>query len=404
MSDETYGNYQNEIYGKGSLMGILPSVTTDPRLLEGKARKALGERSFNYVAGGAGEKATMDSNRLAFRQWKLLPRMLRNMDEQDVSVELFGRKYKNPLLMAPIGVQGIFHEDKEAGLAQVCEEVGVPYIMSTASTSTIEEVAAASNDGDRWYQLYWPHDDDVTISLLSRAQAAGFSVLVVTLDTWSLGWRPADLDNGYVPFIKGVGCQVGFSDPVFRAKFEDANGCKIEDDIVSASRAWLSHIASGRAHTWEELALLRKHWAGPIVLKGIQHVDDAKKALEYGCNGIVVSNHGGRQVDGAIGSLDVLPEIVDAVGDQMTVLFDSGVRTGVDVIKALALGAKAVLVGRPVIYGLGIGGRDGAKQVFKGLLADFWQSMGLAGIRTVADCNRTVIRKVQHGGDVKAML
>ncbi|KAJ5484804.1 lactate 2-monooxygenase [Penicillium diatomitis] len=404
MPDETYGSYQNEIYGKGSLMGILPSVTTDPRLLEGQARKALGERSFNYVAGGAGEKATMDSNRLAFRQWKLLPRMLRSMDHQDVSVKLFGQTYNNPLVMAPVGVQGIFHEDKETGLAEVCEEIGVPYIMSTAATSTIEEVAAASNNGHRWYQLYWPHDDEITLSLLQRAKAAGFTVLVVTLDTWSLGWRPADLDKGYVPFIKGVGCQVGFSDPVFRKKFEDNQGCKIEEDIVGASQAWLNQIAAGGAHTWEELALLRKNWDGPIVLKGIQHVEDAKKALEYGCNGIVVSNHGGRQVDGAIGSLDVLPEIVDAVGEQMTVLFDSGVRTGVDIIKALALGAKAVLVGRPVIYGFGIGGRDGAKQVLKGLLADLWQSMGLAGIRTVADCDRTVIRRVQHGGDVKAML
>ncbi|OKP13620.1 hypothetical protein PENSUB_811 [Penicillium subrubescens] len=326
------------------------------------------------------------------------------MDGQDVSVELFGQKYGSPLIMAPVGVQGIFHEDKETGLAEVCEEIGIPYIMSTAATSTIEEVAAASDGGKRWYQLYWPQDNDITLSLLNRAKANGFSVLVVTLDTWSLAWRPADLDNGYVPFLKGVGCQVGFSDPVFREKFEKEAGCTIEEDIVGASRAWLGQVAASGPHTWEELAFVRKHWDGPIVLKGIQHVEDAKMALKYGCNGIVVSNHGGRQLDGAIGSLDVLPDIVDAVGEQMTVLFDSGIRTGVDIIKALALGAKAVLVGRPVIYGLGIDGRNGAKQVFKGLLADLWQSMGLAGIRTVAECDRTVIRRVQHAGDVKAMM
>jgi isopentenyl diphosphate isomerase/L-lactate dehydrogenase-like FMN-dependent dehydrogenase len=165
--------------------------------------------------------------------------------------------------------------------------------MSTAATSTIEEVAAASNEGKRWYQLYWPQDNDITLSLLKRAKASGFSVLVVTLDTWSLAWRPADLDNAYVPFLKGVGCQVGFSDPVFREKFEKEAGCTIEEDIVGASRAWLGQVAASGPHTWEELTFLRKHWDGPIVLKGIQHVEDARKALEYGCNGIVVSNHGG---------------------------------------------------------------------------------------------------------------
>ncbi|KAJ5607641.1 hypothetical protein N7537_004260 [Penicillium hordei] len=403
MSDN-YGSYQTEIYGKGALMDILPGVTTDPRKLEEQARESLGVRAFNYVAGGAGEKATMDSNRLAFRQWKLIPRMMRNTPEQDVSVELFGQKYDNPLIVAPVGVQGIFHEDKETGLAEVCEEVGVPYTMSTASTSSIEDVATANKDGKRWYQLYWPRDNDVTLSLLKRAKENGFSVLVVTLDTWSLAWRPADLDNAYVPFIKGVGNQVGFSDPVFRAKFEKETGSKVEENIIGASRAWIGDIFAGSPHSWEDLGFLRNNWDGPIVLKGIQHVDDARLALKYGCDGIVVSNHGGRQVDGAIGSLDVLPEIVDAVGDKMTVLFDSGIRTGSDVIKALCLGAKAVLVGRPVIYGLSIQGRDGARQVLKGLLTDLWQNMGLSGIRTVKDCDRNQIRKVQYGGDVKAMM
>ncbi|CAL5869014.1 uncharacterized protein PFLUO_LOCUS3242 [Penicillium psychrofluorescens] len=403
MSDN-YGSYQTEIYGQGALMGIRPTVTTDPRLLEEQARKSLGVRSFNYVSGGAGEKATMDSNRLAFRQWKLIPRMMRNMEKQDVSIELFGQKYDNPLIMAPVGVQSLFHEDKETGLAEACAEVGVPYTLSTASTSSIEDVASASGDGKRWYQLYWPQDNEITASLLKRAKENGYSVLVVTLDTWSLAWRPADLDNAYIPFIKGVGNQVGFSDPVFRAKFEKESGTTVEDDIVGASRAWLADVFSGRAHTWDDLAFLREQWEGPIVLKGIQHVDDAKKALECGCDGIVVSNHGGRQVDGAIGSLEALPEIVDAVGDKMTVLFDSGIRTGVDVIKALCLGAQAVLVARPVIYGLSIDGRNGAKQVLKGLLADLWQSMSLSGIQNVAECDRSKIRKVVYGGDVKAMM
>ncbi|OOF93470.1 hypothetical protein ASPCADRAFT_209427 [Aspergillus carbonarius ITEM 5010] len=402
MSDN-YGDYQSEIYGRGAMTGVLPSVTTDPRLLEEQAKKALGARSFNYVAGGAGEKATMDSNRLAFRQWKLIPRMLKQMNDQNLSVNLFGQDYPTPLLMAPVGVQSIFHDDKETGLAEACGNAGIPYILSTASSSSIEEVAQANRDGKRWFQLYWPQDDEITLSLLKRAKDNGFSVLVVTLDTWSLAWRPADLDNGYVPFIRGVGNKLGFTDPVFRAKYEKKTGSKVEDDIVSASKSWISQIFFGQPHAWEQISFLRKNWDGPLVLKGIQHVDDAKLALEAGCDGIVVSNHGGRQVDGAIGSLEVLPEIVDAVGDKLTVLFDSGVRTGVDVIKALCLGAKGVLIGRPVIYGLAIAGKHGAEAVMKGLLADLWQSMKLSGMRTVAECNREMIRKVVYPGDGKAM-
>lgn len=385
-------------------MGLKPNVSTDARLLEEQARKALSDIAYNYVAGGAGEKATMDSNRLAFRQWKLIPKMLRKMDKQDISVNLFGQDYPTPLIMAPVGVQGLFHPDKETGLAEVCAETGVPYTLSTASTSSIEEVANASGDGKRWFQLYWPGDDDITLSLVKRAKENGYSVLVVTLDTWSLSWRPADLDNAYIPFIRGIGNQVGFSDPVFRAKFEKESGSKVEDDIVGASRAWISKVLSTTPHVWDEVSFLRKHWDGPLVLKGIQHVEDAKLALEAGCDGIVVSNHGGRQVDGAIASLEVLPEIVDAVGDKLTVLFDSGIRTGADIIKALCLGAKGVLVGRPVIYGLSIDGKNGAKAVIKGLQADLWQSMSLSGICTVAECTRDKIRKIQYPGDTKAML
>ncbi|PKY02285.1 FMN-dependent alpha-hydroxy acid dehydrogenase [Aspergillus campestris IBT 28561] len=401
---ERYGDYQTEIYGQGAIAGLRPNVTTDPRLLEEQAKKALGVRGYNYIAGGAGEKATMDSNRLAFRQWKLIPRMLRPMDKQDLTVNLFGQDYPSPVLMAPVGVQSIFHEDKETGLAEACSEVGIPYTLSTASTSSIEEVAQSNGDGKRWYQLYWPQSDDITLSLLKRAKENGYSVLVVTLDTWSLAWRPADLDNAYVPFSTGVGCQNGFSDPVFRAKFEKETGTKVEDDILAASRAWISDAFPGQPPTWERIAFLRKNWDGPLVLKGIQHVDDARFALKAGCDGIVVSNHGGRQVDGAIGSLEVLPEIVDAVGDKMTVLFDSGVRTGADVIKALCLGAKAVLVGRPFIYGLAINGKHGAKAVMQGMLADLWQNMSLAGISGVAECTRDRLRKVPYGGDAKAML
>ncbi|KAL3444538.1 FMN-dependent dehydrogenase [Aspergillus insuetus] len=400
---EDYGNYITHIYNNGPMSETTKGVTADFRELETQARQALGNRAFNYVAGGAGEKATMDSNRLAFRQWKVIPRMLRDMTDLDVSVELFGQRYANPVLMAPVGVQSIFHEDKDTGLAEVCEEINVPFIMSTASTSSIEEIAAANKTGNRWFQLYWPHDNDVTLSLLQRARNNGFSVLVITLDTWCLAWRPADLDEAYVPFFRATGNQVGFSDPVFRAKYEQKAGIKIEDDIRAASNEWVGDLFT-KAHTWHELSFIRKNWDGPIVLKGIQHVEDAKLAVRHGCDGIVVSNHGGRQVDGAIGSLDILPEIVDAVGDQITVLYDSGIRTGADIVKALCLGAKAVLIGRPAIYGLSIGGRNGAKHVLKGILADFWRNMALSGLLNVSECDRSKIRRVLYPGDAQAMM
>lgn len=398
-----YSGFQLTLYSAGILHQQFPIVTTDPNKLEEQAKGKLNLTSFNYVAGGAGERATMDANRLAFRQWKVIPRMLKPTSKRDLRTEIFGETYDSPVLMAPVGVQTIFHEDKEIGLAEACSEIGVPYILSTAGSSTIEDVAKANGNGHRWYQLYWPQDDDLTISLLNRAKANGYKVLVVTLDTWTLGWRPADIDTAYVPFLKGIGCQNGFSDPVFREKFaKKYGGATPEEKVMQAAEEWIRDVYSGAAHTWEDIALLRKHWDGPIVLKGIQHPEDAKLAVEHGCDGIVVSNHGGRQLDGAVGSLEMLPEIVEAVGDKLTVLFDSGIRTGVDVIKALSLGAKGVLVGRPAIYGLAIAGKQGAKQVLQGLLADVDQSMGLAGIVDIAGCNRSMVRKVQYGGDLKS--
>ncbi|CZT42737.1 probable L-lactate dehydrogenase [Rhynchosporium secalis] len=386
----------------GMMHQQLPLVTTDPNKLEEQAKSVLKPTAYNYVAGGAGERATMDANRLAFRQWKMIPRMLRPTTTRDLTVKLFGETYENPVLMAPIGVQSIFHEDKETGLAQVCSEIGVPFVLSTASSSTIEEVAKANGNGKRWYQLYWPQDEEITESLLKRAKENGYKVLVVTLDTWALAWRPADLDGAYIPFMKGIGDATGFSDPVFRRKFEEKFNATPEEKVLEASSEWVGDVFSGAAHSWEQIAHLKKHWDGPIVLKGIQHPEDAKLAVQHGVDGIVVSNHGGRQLDGAVGSLEMLPEIAEAVGDKLTIIFDSGIRGGVDIIKALSLGAKAVFIGRPAIYGLAVAGKAGAKQVLQGILADLDQSMGLSGIMNIEGCNRSMIRRVEYGGDVKS--
>ena len=354
--------------------------------------------------------------------------MLRDTTRRDLSVTLFGHTYPSPILMAPIGGQSVFHEDRETGAANAAASLGVPYIMSTQASNTIEEIAEANDAGAdngkaaRWYQLYWPQDDELTLSLLRRAEKAGYEVLVVTLDTWTLGWRPWDLDTAYVPSIKGIGNATGFSDPVFRRKFAQRHGRTEEElkkklpvhppsnlqgtDVVQAAMDWQRDVFSGTAHTWEHIRVLRDNWKGPLVLKGIQHPGDALMAVEAGADGIVVSNHGGRQLDGAIGSLDILPDIVDAVkgektrnGEGLTVLFDSGVRTGADIIKALCLGAQGVLIGRPWVYGLGIAGTEGVQEVLKGILADLDQSMGLSGIRTIGNCTTAMVRRVQYPGD-----
>ncbi|KKY37174.1 putative fmn-dependent dehydrogenase [Diaporthe ampelina] len=402
-----FGDYQLELYKNGVLLGEPPVVTTNPNGLEAQARKAMQPGPFNYIYGAAGEAATMEANRLAFRQWKIIPRVLRPTVPRDLGVELFGKKYPSPVVMAPVGVQAAYHQDRELGVAEACAELGVPFTFSTASTSTIEEVAAATAEpqSDRWFQLYWPQDDEITASLLGRARAGGYSVLVVTLDTFTLAWRPLDLDGGFLPFVQGTGIEVGLSDPVFRRKFAAANdGESPEDNPLLAAQAWIREAFSGHAHSWEDLALLRKHWDGPIVLKGILSAEDARMAARHGVDGIIVSNHGGRQLDGAVPSLEVLPEIVDAVGNEVTVLFDSGIRTGADIVKALSLGAKAVMVGRPVMYGLGIAGKEGAKHVLAGLLAELDQTLGLCCVRSVAELNRGMLRRLAYGGDVKSSL
>jgi len=330
--------------------------------------------------------------------------MLRPSSVRDLSTTILGHTYATPLAIAPVGVQSIFHPCAEPGIAKVAASLGLPYTLSTASSTTIEEVASASRSvspsAPRWYQLYWPQTDDITLSLLSRAKKEGFSVLLVTLDTWALSWRPWDLDGAYVPFMLGTGNQIGFSDPVFRKMFKEKHGKECEEDVTAASIAWQQDVFSGKTHSWDDVKMLVENWDGPVVLKGIQSPEDAKMAVEVGAKGVVCSNHGGRQMDGAVGSLEMLSEVVDALeGTGVEVLFDSGIRTGVDIIKALCLGAKGVLVGRPWVYGMGIAGEAGAKAVLQGLLADLDQSMGLAGLANVKEMDRTWLRRCFYPGD-----
>jgi lactate 2-monooxygenase len=379
---QPFGAYQSEIYLQG-LEGSLPPFTTDAGRLEESARQRLAPGPFWYVAGAAGTGATARANREAFDRWRLVPRMLRDATSRDLTTTVLSTTMPAPVLLAPVGVQSILHPDGELATARAAARLGVPMVLSTASSYSIEDVAAANGDGPRWFQLYWPNDDEVCASLLRRARDAGYSALVVTLDTWTLAWRPYDLDAAYLPFIRGVGTAIPFSDPVFRSRL----AAPPEQEVAAAVAAWVP-MFTGTDKSWQRLAFLREHWSGPIVLKGIQHPDDARAAVEAGMDGIVVSNHGGRQVDGAIAALDALAPVVQAVGGRIEVLFDSGVRTGADVLKALALGASAVLVGRPLAYGLAHDGEPGVRHVLRSLLADLDLTLGLCGYRRPSEVGR----------------
>ncbi|KAJ9609719.1 hypothetical protein H2200_006047 [Cladophialophora chaetospira] len=412
-----YSSYQREIYS--SLRK--PIFSTKPAEWEALARSKVPATNFGYVYGSASAGSTNAANIAAFDRYRIRPHMLVNATRRDLSVELFGKKYNSPLLIAPVGVQKIMHEDAEEATARAAEKVGVPMIVSSAATRTIEQIAEANGDGDHWYQLYWPRPqwEDITASLLNRAKANGYKVLVVTLDTFNLAWRPTDLDTSYLPFIWGDGCQIGHSDPVFNERFEEIQkndtrsaGEKLAElwtimrrpgsvygaakvltnaSLLGKSRAWLDVLNSGTYREWKHLEILKKLWDGPIVLKGIQTVDDAHRAIDYGMDGIIVSNHGGRQCDGAIASLDALAEIAadeKVKRSNLTLIFDSGIRTGSDVLKALALGAKAVCIGRPFMYGLAIRGQEGVEHVMKCLLADTDNMLGNMGKKTIADLNR----------------
>jgi lactate 2-monooxygenase len=379
----TFSDLQYDIYLRG-MAGERPPLTTDLSRLEDAAREALAPEAFGYVAGSAGGGATARANRRAFDRLRIVPRLLRDVSQHDLSTTLLGQEMPAPVLLAPIGVQSIVHPEGELASARAAAAVGLVFIHSTAASYSIEDVAEASGAGPRWYQLYWPTDRDVAASLVARAGAAGFGALVVTLDTFMLGWRPTDLDAAYLPFLQGTGIANYDSDPAFSAPL--APDASVSDRVFR----WAGMFGNP-ALTWDDLAWLREQTALPIVLKGLLHPDDARAAVDAGVDGIVVSNHGGRQVDGAIAALDALPVVVEAVDARLPVLVDSGVRTGADVLKAVALGAAAVLYGRPYVYGLGLGGQAGVEHVLRCLLGEADVTLALTGHRNLAELGPEVL-------------
>lgn len=378
--------------------------------------------------GSAGSESTYKANLAAFKDYEIIPAMLRDSNQRDLSVHLFGQKHDVPLLLSPVGVQGIMHPDAELATARAASEIGVGMILSTAATRSPEKVAEANGDGRRWFQLYWPTDNEVTLSILSRVKKAGYTALVVTLDTFALGYRPRDLEASYLPFLKGEGLQTLFSDPVFmRKNNEDHTSTKWNgpgespsgvqdqmrdeeqrDRLVEMSMNALRETSAGNYRTWDDVAFLRKNWDGPLLLKGIQSAEDAEKAIDAKVDGIIVSNHGGRQVAGAIGSLralDLITRSKKVRESGLTILFDSGIRTGADIIKALALGAHAVCVGRPYLYALALGGQEGVEHVIRALLADLEVTMALAGRPKIQDLNRSILMPAKSiAQDLRARL
>ncbi|NED37011.1 alpha-hydroxy-acid oxidizing protein [Streptomyces sp. SID8499] len=383
-----FADYQNEIYLDG-LRGVVPGLPMTYRDLEPVAQAAMSSSIRSYVAGGAGDEHTQRANVTAFERWGLVPRMMVSPTERDLGVDLFGMRLATPLFLAPVGVIGLCAPDGHGDLAtaRAAARTGVPMVASTLTVDPMEKVAAEFGETPGFFQLYTPTDREVAESLVHRAEAAGFKGIVVTLDTWITGWRPRDLTTSNFPQLRGHCLANYFSDPVFRSRLAKAP----EDDPGAAVLHWA--MTFGNPLTWDDLAWLRSLTELPLILKGICHPDDVRRARDGGVDGVYCSNHGGRQANGGLPALDALPGVVEAA-DGLPVLFDSGVRTGADVVKALALGATAVGVGRPYAYGAALAGADGIVHVLRSLLAEADLLMAVDGYPTLADLTPDTLRRV----------
>lgn len=409
---------QTQLYLDG-VAGQRPRVPVSEHALEAKAIAMMTARAAAYVLGGAGREDTMSANRRAFDQWRIVPRVLRNVEHRDTRAKLFGIEMRMPMLTAPIGVLEIVHRDADLAVARAAHAEGVPMIFSNQASVAMETCAAVMQDTPRFFQLYWSRSDDLVESFVRRAEACGCKGIVLTLDTTMLGWRPRDLDLASLPFLRGMGIAQYTSDPVFRRELElptheAPSRTRINLHVLGVLRDLLQRTPgplleklrtswprkavrrfvatySRPSLQWTDLARLRAMTSLPIILKGVLHPEDARLALEHGVNGLIVSNHGGRQIDGEVATLDALPGIVKVVNGALPVLLDSGVRSGSDVFKALALGASAVLLGRPYVYGLAIAGEIGVREVLRNIHAEFDLTMGLAGCTSLADITRDTL-------------
>jgi isopentenyl-diphosphate delta-isomerase len=386
MSDNIGEQRQREIFVSGAA-GMEPDVPISFEDLEAAALEMMDDAAADYVAGGAGGENTVGRNRRAFDRWRIVPRFLRDVGERDLSVEVCGQELPYPVLLAPIGIQSIAHESAELGMAEGAREAGMPMVVSSVSSETMEEIAEAAGETPRWFQLYWSAERSIARSFVERAEAAGYDALVVTVDTPVPGWKERDLARGYVPQLDGEGIANYVTDDAFRDLLDQPP----EDNEFGAIQTFLD-VFGDPTLTWDDLDWLREQTDLPIVVKGLLHPDDARRAVEHGADGVVVSNHGGRQVDGAITALEALPAVAAELdGTEGDVLFDSGIRRGAEALKALALGADAVCLGRPYVYGLAIDGANGVAAVCENLVADMDLTMGLTGRTAVTDIDRSFV-------------
>lgn len=374
-----FGGYQDEIYLNG-LAGVVPAYPVAFAELEARAGAALPPSVWSYLAGGAGDEFTQRANVAAFERWGVVPRMFVGAKERDLGVDLFGLRLPSPLLMAPIGVLGICAQDGHGDLAtaRAAARTGVPMVASTLSADPLEAVAAELGDTPGFFQLYTPTDRELAESLVRRAEAAGFQGIVVTLDTWITGWRPRDLATANFPQLRGH-CLANYTaDPVFRASLPQPP----EENPGAAVLRWTQVF--GNPLTWDDLPWLRSLTSLPLIVKGLCHPEDVRRAKDGGVDAVYCSNHGGRQANGGLPALAALPGVVEAA-DGLPVLFDSGVRSGADVVKAVALGATALALGRPYAYGLALGGTDGVVHVLRSVLAEADLLMAVDGYPALAD-------------------
>ena len=376
----------NQIYREGMLEGTTPDVPVSYEDLREAAHEAMSEEGRAYVHGGAGSEETFERNK-DFSDWRIVPRMLRGVEKRDLSTDFLGRTHAYPLMLTPLGVQSLLHDEAELGTAAGAADLDVPLALSSLSSRTMEDVSAEMGDTPKLFQFYWSSDQAIAKSFLSRAEQAGYDAIVVTVDAPILGWRERLVERGYYPFLEGEGVANYFSDPEFRSQLDDPP----EDDPEAAVEHFLD-IFGDSSLTWDDLQFVHDNTDLPIVIKGVLHPDDARRAIQHGADAIGVSTHGGRQVDGSITAFEALPAVAEEVDGEVPITFDSGVRRASDAYKALALGADSVLLGRPYAYGLAVDGANGVREVLRNFIAEFDLTMGLAGNRSVAEISRDSVK------------
>jgi lactate 2-monooxygenase len=380
---------QGAIYLRG-LSGAKPEIPTSFPGLKAVAKAKMSKEAWAYTAGAAGLETAMDANRAAFSRFPIAPRMLGGAGVRNLETEIFGVRASAPMMTCPIGVLEMMHKDADLAVARAAAQLQLPMIISSQASFPMEEIAKANGDGPRFYQLYWGKSDALAESFVKRAEACGCKAIFITLDTLVLGWRPRDLDLGFSPFLRGQGIAQYTSDPVFRSLLPQS-----PEENPQAAAFQFTQLFSDPSLDWGRIAKIRSWTKLPVILKGIMRADDAAKAVSEGYDGVMVSNHGGRQVDGGIGALDALPGVAAAVGGKVPVLFDSGVRCGADIFKALALGAHAVGIGRPYVYGLAAAGEEGVQAVLEYLRAELDFTMALNGCKAPSEIGANLLAPVK---------